>query len=110
VVLVPGDRLALAPGQLVARQHAVAVAVHLLEGVAHPGQVLGQRHAAVAIGIHLRQIVAGALDLGRCRAHGRTREQQRKRSGGGRVGTEGRRQCSGHRQGLVVRGKVAVAT
>src|SRR5690606_23429190 len=56
-------RLALAAGQFVGGERAVAVAVHRVEGVAHPVLVLGQRDAAVAVDVHARQVVAGGLHL-----------------------------------------------
>ena len=55
------------------RQHAIVIAVHAVEGVAEPLLVFGQSDLAVAIDIHLRQVVAGALHL-------RVR-QQRQRAG-----------------------------
>ena len=54
---------AIGAGLLGGGQHAVAVAVHAREGVAHPILVFGQRDAAVAVRVHPRQIVAGALHL-----------------------------------------------
>src|SRR5690606_8397302 len=48
-----------AAGQLLGGEHAVAVAVHAVEGIAHPGHVLVQRDAAIAIGVDAREIVGG---------------------------------------------------
>src|SRR5690606_7961437 len=62
------QRRALAPGLLIRRQHAIAIAVHAVEGIAHPGLVFGKGHAAIAVGIHLRQVFAGLRDLGEGRA------------------------------------------
>src|SRR5690606_30037606 len=58
------QRPALAAGLLLGRQHAVAVAVHAVEGIAHPGLVLGQRDAAVLVAVHAGQVLVGPRDLG----------------------------------------------
>src|SRR5690606_19896085 len=68
-------RLALAAGQFVGRERTVAVAVHRVEGVAHPVLVLDQRNAAVTVAIHAREVVAGGLHL-RVRGGRRRREQE----------------------------------
>ncbi len=59
-----GDRLAAPARQLIRRQGAIAVAIHALEGVAHPGLVFGQADTTIAVTVHPRQIVAGGGDLG----------------------------------------------
>src|SRR5690606_24489927 len=63
-VFLEADRLALADGLLLRGEDAVAIAVHALEGIAHPGHVLVLRNPAVAVGVHARQVVGGTLDLG----------------------------------------------
>ena len=74
-VLFQADRLALATGQFVGRQHPVSIAVHVGEGVAHPRQVLVPGDATVAVGIHAREVVAGAFDLGAGGADAAQRQQ-----------------------------------
>src|SRR3546814_300613 len=65
-------------GQLVGGQRAVAVAVHSVEGVAHPVLVFDQRDAAVAIAVHAREVIAGAVDL-RVRGERQERRQDKGR-------------------------------
>jgi hypothetical protein len=47
------DRLATAPGELIARNHAVTVPVHPIEATAHVGHVLRCTDLAVAIAVEL---------------------------------------------------------
>src|SRR3546814_14235081 len=58
-------RLALAAGQFVGSQRAVAVAVHSVEGVAHPVLVFDQRDVAVAVAVHAREVIAGRSEVRR---------------------------------------------
>ncbi|KAG1606801.1 hypothetical protein G6F45_013904 [Rhizopus arrhizus] len=63
-LLLAGDRPALATGQLIGAQHAIAIAVHANEGVQHPLHVLGLTDLAVAIAGHPPQVTGGIGDLG----------------------------------------------
>ncbi|KAG0750652.1 hypothetical protein G6F24_015076 [Rhizopus arrhizus] len=62
-LLRAGDRPALATGQLIGAQHAIAIAVHAIEGVQHPLHVLGLTDLAVAIAVHPPQVTGGIGDL-----------------------------------------------
>src|SRR5690606_41825360 len=62
-MLLEAERTPLAAGLLARREHPIAITVHALEGVAHPGHVLLLRDPAVAIGVHARQVVGGVPDL-----------------------------------------------
>ena len=61
-----GDRLSASPWQFGDRQHAIVVAIHRIEAVAQPVLVFGQRDAAVAVGIHVRQVVRRTRSLRPC--------------------------------------------
>src|SRR4249919_110102 len=57
------DGLAATAGLFGGGERAVVVGVHRVEGVAQPILVFDERHAAVVVGVHAREVVGAGGDL-----------------------------------------------